>query len=215
MRKIETAFAAAAALGIAATLGTAAGATPLSLSGQLNSATAQNGLVEKTAYVLAGRDYCFYPDGWRGPGFYWCGYAFRRGYGWGGPIGWHGWRVGGRDGGSHGYVDHGLARERGGSVHGQTTGPHGRLGMQGDHGMRGERGTRVDHAMQGSPEHHAQAGGMKNLQNNATGMRVNTMNPGGNAGAHGGPAGGMGARGGAGAAVGTHGGAAGGAGEHH
>jgi hypothetical protein len=32
--------------------------------------------------------------------------------------------------------------------------------------------------MQGSPEHHA-PGGMKNLQNNAKGMRGNTMNPGG------------------------------------
>ena len=70
MKKIETAFTVAAALGIAATLSTAAGATPLSLSGQLNSATAQNGLVEKTAYVLAGRDYCFYPDGWHGLGHF-------------------------------------------------------------------------------------------------------------------------------------------------
>ena len=74
----------AAALGIAATLSTAAGATPLSISGQLNSAAAQNRLVEKTAYVLVGRDYCFYPEGWHGPGFYRCGYAFRRGYGRGG-----------------------------------------------------------------------------------------------------------------------------------
>ena len=42
-------------------------------------------------YVYGGRRYCFYPDGWRGPGYYWCGYAWRRGFGWGGPMGWRGW----------------------------------------------------------------------------------------------------------------------------
>lgn len=42
-------------------------------------------------YFFGGRSYCFYPDGWRGPGFYWCGYNWRRGYGWGGPMGWRGW----------------------------------------------------------------------------------------------------------------------------
>ena len=30
-------------------------------------------------------------DGWNGPGWYWCGYAWRRGYGWGGGYGYHGW----------------------------------------------------------------------------------------------------------------------------
>jgi hypothetical protein len=140
-------------------------------------------------------------------------------------MGWHGWHVGGTDGGgvyagrSHGYVNHGLVRERGGSVHGQMTGPNGRLGMQGDHGIRGEREMRGEHTMRGGPERHSQAGGVKNLQNNATGMRGNTMNPGGSR-VHGGPAGSMGARGGAGAGVSAHGGAAGpgsaaGAGEYH
>ena len=42
-------------------------------------------------YVYGGRRYCFYPEGWRGPGYYWCGYAWRQGYGWGGPLGWRGW----------------------------------------------------------------------------------------------------------------------------
>ena len=35
-----------------------------------------------------GRRYCWYDDGWHGPGFYWCGYAWRRGLGWGGGLGW-------------------------------------------------------------------------------------------------------------------------------
>lgn len=47
--------------------------------------------VQQSQYMYGGRNYCFYPNGWNGPGFYWCGYAFRRGYGWGGGHGWHGW----------------------------------------------------------------------------------------------------------------------------
>ncbi|MDR3511739.1 MAG: hypothetical protein P4L73_08900 [Caulobacteraceae bacterium] len=61
-------------------------------------------------YFWGGRNYCWYDGGWRGPGWYWCGYAWRRGHGWGGPYGWrgwhggHGWHRGGRwhDGGDHG-----------------------------------------------------------------------------------------------------------------
>ena len=30
------------------------------------------------------RHYCWYESGWRGRGSYWCGYAWRRGYGWAG-----------------------------------------------------------------------------------------------------------------------------------
>ena len=58
------------------------------------------GQFEKTQFFWGGRNYCWYPGGWQGPGYYWCGYAWRRGYGWGGPIGWHGWgRQGWHDGG--------------------------------------------------------------------------------------------------------------------
>ena len=39
-------------------------------------------------YVFGGRRYCWYDDGWQGPGWYWCGYAWRHGYGWGGGYGW-------------------------------------------------------------------------------------------------------------------------------
>jgi hypothetical protein len=48
--------------------------------------------LEKAQWMWGGRNYCWYPNGWRGPGYYWCGYAFRRGFGWGGPAGWNGWR---------------------------------------------------------------------------------------------------------------------------
>lgn len=36
--------------------------------------------------------YCFYWDGWNGPGWYLCDYGFTYGFGWGGHHGWHGWR---------------------------------------------------------------------------------------------------------------------------
>ena len=68
--------------------------------------------IKQAQFIFGGRNYCFYLDGWHGPGFYWCGYAYRRGLGWGGPEGWRGWHHGG--GGGHiggGY--HG-----GGSHHG-------------------------------------------------------------------------------------------------
>jgi hypothetical protein len=61
----------------------------------LTSAAAQ---IERVQFLFGGRNYCFYDDGWRGPGWYWCGYAFRRGFGWGGGSGWNGWH---RHGGGH------------------------------------------------------------------------------------------------------------------
>lgn len=47
--------------------------------------------IEEAQFSWRGRRYCWYFDGWRGPGWYWCGYHLRRGFGWGGPAGWHGW----------------------------------------------------------------------------------------------------------------------------
>jgi hypothetical protein len=52
------------------------------------------GLIERSQYFYGDQEYCWYPDGWHGPGFYWCGYNMRPGYGWGGPMGWRGWRGG-------------------------------------------------------------------------------------------------------------------------
>jgi len=44
-------------------------------------------------YTWQDRRYCWYDAGWHGPGYYWCGDYWRRsGLGWGGPMGWHGWR---------------------------------------------------------------------------------------------------------------------------
>src|ERR1043165_377344 len=81
-----------AAAAVALTVGSAS-AMPL---GGLGQAADHLSAVEKTQFVYLGRNYCWYPDGWHGPGFYWCGYAWRSGFGWGGPIGWRGWRAGPR-----------------------------------------------------------------------------------------------------------------------
>jgi hypothetical protein len=58
---------------------------------------AETGLVDQVAvrvYVHEGRRYCFYFDGWHGPGWYRCGFAWRRGLGWGGVYGWNSWSYG-------------------------------------------------------------------------------------------------------------------------
>jgi hypothetical protein len=100
----HTIIAATAALATAG--GASAGVTPAFAaadpSAQLITAVynpAAPVTLEKTAWFWGGYNYCWYAGGWRGPGYYWCGYAWRRGFGWGGPIGWHGWGGGGWRGG--------------------------------------------------------------------------------------------------------------------
>jgi len=67
-------------------------------------------------YLFGNQRYCWYDSAWNGPGWYYCGYAFRRGYGWGGGAGWNNWRWAGRGGrggwghgggyGGGGHYDH-------------------------------------------------------------------------------------------------------------
>lgn len=94
MRKLTLALATAASLiGGSATVG-AAQAQP---APQLFSGVYDPGAppaLESVQWFWGGRNYCWYDGGWRGPGYYWCGYAWRRGYGWGGGYGWNGWRGG-------------------------------------------------------------------------------------------------------------------------
>jgi hypothetical protein len=52
-------------------------------------------VIQKAAvYIVEGRRYCFYFDGWHGAGWYRCGFAHRRNLGWGGEYGWQGWSYG-------------------------------------------------------------------------------------------------------------------------
>ena len=55
-------------------------------------------------YSYGGNNYCWYDEGWQGPGWYSCGDEWLNGFGWGGPYGWNGWGGGYsiRRHGSHG-----------------------------------------------------------------------------------------------------------------
>ena len=59
--------------------------------GRIKSELGGAGLIQNIQYVWEGRNYCWYDDGWRGPGWYWCGYNLRQGFGWGGERGWRNW----------------------------------------------------------------------------------------------------------------------------
>jgi hypothetical protein len=43
-------------------------------------------------FVFRGHSYCWYEKGWHRQGWYRCGYAWRKGRGWGGPDGFQGWK---------------------------------------------------------------------------------------------------------------------------
>jgi hypothetical protein len=58
----------------------------------IRSASENGSITEQAQFLWGGRRFCWYDDGWQGPGWYWCGYAYRAGFGWGGPVGWNGWR---------------------------------------------------------------------------------------------------------------------------
>jgi hypothetical protein len=88
MRKIELALLVTTAITAGMIMTTPAHAT---LGGQLGAAADSLNLIEKTQFVFGGKEYCWYDDGWHGPGWYWCGYALRQGFGWGGAVGWHNW----------------------------------------------------------------------------------------------------------------------------
>ena len=88
--------------------------------------------LQDAQYLWAGRNYCWYPGGWHGPGYYWCGYAWRQGFGWGGPVGWNGWRWGYRGWYGGGWRGGWHGGWRGGGWHGG--GWHG--GWRGGHWRR-------------------------------------------------------------------------------
>jgi hypothetical protein len=110
-----------------------------------------NALIDKVQYEYGGQNYCYYETGWKGPGWYYCGYAQRTGYGWGGAYGWRGWsyagaRVahrgvyGGRYGGARvgHYGAAGVGGARVGHYGGARVGGGGaRVGHYGGGGARG------------------------------------------------------------------------------
>jgi hypothetical protein len=101
MRTLGLAIAAGAI--VAATQANAGGFPVNSMTGVARDLIGQ---VAVHVYVHEGHRYCFYFDGWHGPGWYRCGFAFRRGLGWGGIYGWNDWSYGPyerRLGGRHHY----------------------------------------------------------------------------------------------------------------
>jgi hypothetical protein len=85
--------------------------------------------VQYYPYLHGGHRYCWYDDGWHGPGWYRCGYRLREGFGWGGGVGWLGW---GHDG-FHGGVYHGGGFHGGGHPGGGHSGGGFHGGGGGDH----------------------------------------------------------------------------------
>ena len=122
--------------GLAVALGAAS--TASAATARLDNAVSyagEAGQFEQAQFFWGGRNYCWYAGGWQGPGYYWCGYAWRRGYGWGGPIGWHGWgRPGWRGDRDHWRGDHRDWHDDHGGWHGDRGDDHGGWRGGDDHG---------------------------------------------------------------------------------
>jgi hypothetical protein len=110
--------------------------------------------IENAAYVYGGHNYCWYDEGWRGPGWYWCGYAFRHGLGWGGAVGWNGWRGGVVVRGGARVGHHGGVVVRGGA----RVGHHGGVVVRGGARVGHHGGARVGHGGGARVGHHGGGG---------------------------------------------------------
>ena len=75
----------------AALAGERVGAAPVIIPENIAAVNERFSLVDKAQFIYEGRPYCWYRYGWAGPGWYWCGYGTRFGFGWGGAYGWNGW----------------------------------------------------------------------------------------------------------------------------
>src|SRR6202162_4447815 len=87
-------------------MGASVGATPIVAPGAIRAAADSLNVVESVQFIWLGHNYCWYDDGWNGPGWYWCDYSGGVGLGWGGGYGWHNWRGGHPGGGRAGSVSH-------------------------------------------------------------------------------------------------------------
>jgi hypothetical protein len=116
-RPNQITLAVAAGIGVMPAAAKAAVAGP-ALASRL--AATGTGLVVKAQYIYGGQNYCWYLNGWQGPGWYWCGYAWEEGEGWGGGDGWNGW------GGGRGRVHYGGGaggpNQAGGGLGGRASG---------------------------------------------------------------------------------------------
>lgn len=90
LRNLVVALAATAAM----VVGGNAGATTMSAPAAIRTAAGSLNMVENVQFFWTGHNYCWYDDGWNGPGWYWCDMYLQPGIGWGGGYGWHSWRGG-------------------------------------------------------------------------------------------------------------------------
>src|SRR3954453_3268984 len=152
MRKLLTAISTAALFTVVGSMPQRAEAMQVGDPSGIRGAAEELNLTDNVQYYYGGRRYCWYDDGWNGPGWYWCGRYLSPGIGWGGGYGYRGWggrgvgriggvgRVGGvgrgggvgRVGGGRGG---GVGRVGGGGV-GRVGGGGGRIGGGGGGGGR-------------------------------------------------------------------------------
>ena len=117
MAKVLQRVGVSAAVAVAGFLSGQAGAMPI---GAPSKALERIAIVEQAQYTYQGRSYCWYDDGWNGPGWYVCGEYSVRGVGWGGAAGWNNW--------THSTTVHGGSAGRVGGTAGRTGGTAGRTG---------------------------------------------------------------------------------------
>jgi len=112
-------------------------AAPVGTVGGIRAAADSLKLVESVQYVWGGQNYCWYDDGWNGPGWYVCTYGpWVSGGWWGGGYGWHHWH-----GGHPGHYHGGGGHYHGGGGHYHGGGGHGGGGHGGGgHGGGGHGG---------------------------------------------------------------------------
>src|SRR6266480_2270436 len=132
MHKLLTTIAAAAAFIAAGSVTNRADAMPLGDPVGSRAAIDDLNIVDNVQYFWGGRRYCWYDDGRNGPGWYWCGRYLIPGIGFGGGVGFRGWRGGGFGGGRIGV----------GRVGGVGRGGGGRVGGGGGGGRGGAGGGR-------------------------------------------------------------------------
>jgi hypothetical protein len=134
---------------------------------------------EAEYYWFEGHRYCWYDEGWRGPGWYWCGYSVNKGVGWGGPIGWHFWYHFG-----HRILNHPVffAAHHGKPAHDHVAAGTGTgKGSQSGKGGKGESGNKRDQSGKNEAHESGKGGkGGKGNQGNTSAMKEGTHkgNPG-------------------------------------
>ena len=67
-------------------IGASVGAAPVVGPGTVHGAAASLNVVEQVQFIWLGHNYCWYDDGWNGPGWYWCDQYLVPGVGWGAPT---------------------------------------------------------------------------------------------------------------------------------